>query len=108
MELRFDKQIIEEPFDAKFLCESFHVKIQKLLSRHDSRAVENITKSGTNVSECVRQIFYTSNFDPTNIWIVNAHFLVLIYKEPRDITHMPRLRHNVAVQNLLHEICFIL
>ena len=25
-ELRFDKQILEELFDAKFLCASFHVK----------------------------------------------------------------------------------
>ena len=25
-ELRFDKQILEEIFDAKFLCASFHVK----------------------------------------------------------------------------------
>ena len=28
-ELRFDKQILEELFDAKFLCASFHAKFIK-------------------------------------------------------------------------------
>ena len=50
---------------------------------------------------------YTYDQDPLNIWIVYTHFLVLIYKESRDITHMPQLRHNMADQNLHNEICFI-
>ena len=60
-ELRFDKQIIEELFDVKFLCASFHVKFIICCRDNDPRALENNTKSGTNVSECVQKIFYTKD-----------------------------------------------
>ena len=36
-----------------------------------------------------------------------TYFEVLISNESRITTHMPQLRHNVAEQNLHHEICFI-
>ena len=57
-ELRFDKQILEELFDAKFLSASFHMKfINYCCYIIDSRGVENIIKSGTNVSELVQKYF---------------------------------------------------
>ena len=61
--LRLDKQILEELFDAKFLCAS-SCEFHKLLLWYDSRGGENIIKSGTNVSESVRKIIYTYDQDP--------------------------------------------
>ena len=58
-ELRIDKRILEELFDAKFLCGSYHVKFINCCRDMIPGQMENITKSGTNVAKFVRKIFYT-------------------------------------------------
>ena len=59
-ELRLDKQILEELFDAKFLRASFHVKFINCC-RDMTPGQWKTSQSGTNVSEYIRKIFYTSN-----------------------------------------------
>ena len=54
-ELRIDKQILEELFDAKFLCASFHVKfidcchnmtpVQRETSQKVAQMCLNVTKN---------------------------------------------------------------
>ena len=70
--------------------------------------VENITNSGTNVSEYVWTNILHSEFDPPNIWNIHANFLVLISKESRDITHVPQLRHNVSDKVLTCKYVYIM